>query len=62
VTGFLRPIGDVLGMSRDALSILADPENKRRFSEAARRRAIEEFPEERAVAQYLDVYERALSG
>ena len=62
VTGFLRPIGDIEGMSRDALSILGDPVRKREFSAAARRRAIEDFPEERAVAQYLAVYERALAG
>jgi N-acetyl-alpha-D-glucosaminyl L-malate synthase BshA len=61
-TGFLRPIGDVDGMSRAALSILTDPAKKKAFSDAARRRAVECFPEERAVAQYLDVYERALEG
>ena len=60
-TGYLRPIGDVDGMSRDALSILTDPARKAQFSEAARRRAVSEFPEERAVARYLDVYEKALA-
>jgi len=60
-TGYLRPIGDVEGMSRDALSILTDPARKAQFSEAARRRAVSEFPEERAVARYLDVYEKALA-
>jgi N-acetyl-alpha-D-glucosaminyl L-malate synthase BshA len=60
-TGYLRPIGDVDGMSADALAILADPERRRQFAAAARRRAVEEFPEERAVLRYLDVYERALA-
>jgi N-acetyl-alpha-D-glucosaminyl L-malate synthase BshA len=60
-TGFLRPIGDIDGMTGDALSLLSDPARHRGFSEAARRRALSEFPEERAVAQYLEVYERALA-
>lgn len=60
-TGFLRPIGDVEGMSRDAVSLLRDPARLREFSLAARRRAVEEFPEERAVCRYVDVYERALA-
>jgi len=49
-------------MTRDALSILSDPERHRRFSEAARLRAVTEFPEERAVARYLEIYERAAAG
>jgi N-acetyl-alpha-D-glucosaminyl L-malate synthase BshA len=61
-TGFLRPIGDIDGMTRDALSLLSDPERHRRFSDAARRRALSEFPEEKAVAQYLEIYERAAAG
>jgi N-acetyl-alpha-D-glucosaminyl L-malate synthase BshA len=59
-TGMLRAIGDVEGMARDALALLTDADRHRAFSEAARRRALEEFPEERAVAQYVAVYERAL--
>jgi N-acetyl-alpha-D-glucosaminyl L-malate synthase BshA len=60
-SGFLRPIGDVKGMSADALSLLRDPARLRQFSAAARRRAVEKFPEEHAVSRYLEVYERALA-
>ena len=60
-SGFLRPIGDVEGMSADALAILTDAAGHRRFALAARRRAVEEFPEQRAVERYLEVYERALA-
>jgi len=60
-SGFLRPIGDVEGMSADALAILSDAAVHRRFAAAARQRAVEEFPEERAVGDYLDVYQRALA-
>ena len=60
-TGYLRAIGDVEGMSADALSILLDPDLHDRLSRQARARAQEEFPEERAVSRYLEVYERALS-
>jgi N-acetyl-alpha-D-glucosaminyl L-malate synthase BshA len=60
-TGCLRPIGDVEGMSEDALAILRDAERHENFSRMARSRAVEEFPEERAVSRYLEVYERALS-
>jgi N-acetyl-alpha-D-glucosaminyl L-malate synthase BshA len=59
-TGFLRPIGDVEGMSADALAVLGDPVLKRSVSEAARRRAVEQFPEDGAVTRYLELYERAL--
>jgi N-acetyl-alpha-D-glucosaminyl L-malate synthase BshA len=62
VTGYLRPIGDVENMARDALSILTDDERHSAFSAAARRRALEIFPEDRAVARYLEVYDRALEG
>jgi len=61
VTGYLRPIGDVEGMSADAITILADPARQRKFAEAARARALREFPEERAVTRYVEVYERALA-
>ena len=61
VSGYLRPIGDVEAMSADALAIVSDPSVHRRFSLAARERAVSEFPEARAVGRYLEVYEKALS-
>jgi N-acetyl-alpha-D-glucosaminyl L-malate synthase BshA len=61
VTGFLRPIGDVGAMSADVLTILASKQSREEFGRRARERALAEFPEERAVASYLAVYDRALA-
>ena len=59
-TGYLLPVGDVDGMARAALSLLADPERNRRFGEAARRRAVERFRQDAVVARYRGIYERVL--
>lgn len=61
VCGFLRPVGDVAAMSQDALALLSDRKRHQSFACAARNRAIENFPADRAVSQYLEIYERALS-
>jgi len=58
--GFLRPVGDVAGMASSALALLRDPELWSRFSQDARRRAEEEFPEEKMVTRYREIYERTL--
>jgi N-acetyl-alpha-D-glucosaminyl L-malate synthase BshA len=60
-TGYLRPVGDVAGMSESALGLLTDPQRKAAFSRRARARAIEVFPEEKAIESYLAVYEAARS-
>ena len=60
--GYLRPVGDVEGMAEATLSILRDPEKHAAFSREARRRAVEEFPEESAVARYRKLYEDTLAG
>jgi N-acetyl-alpha-D-glucosaminyl L-malate synthase BshA len=59
--GYLRPVGDVEGMAQAALSLLRDPEKHAAFSSEARRRAVEEFPEETAVARYRKLYEDTLA-
>jgi N-acetyl-alpha-D-glucosaminyl L-malate synthase BshA len=59
-SGFLKPVGDVDGMAEAALSLLRDPEKFAAFSKAARRRAVEEFPEEAAVVRYRKLYEDTL--
>ncbi|HEV8119122.1 MAG TPA: glycosyltransferase, partial [Thermoanaerobaculia bacterium] len=59
--GYLRPVGDVEGMAQAALSLLRDPEKHAAFSREARRRAVEEFPEETAVARYRKLYEDTLA-
>jgi N-acetyl-alpha-D-glucosaminyl L-malate synthase BshA len=61
-TGFLRPVADVDGMAQAALSLLEDEERWKRFSAAARRRAITFFPTDGIVAQYRELYERTLAG
>ncbi|HKD12619.1 MAG TPA: N-acetyl-alpha-D-glucosaminyl L-malate synthase BshA [Thermoanaerobaculia bacterium] len=61
-TGFLRPVADVEGMAERAMSLLADPELWKRFSAAARQRAITCFPTDAIVARYRELYERTLGG
>ena len=59
-SGYLRHVGDVNGMAEAALQLLRDPEKFAAFSREARRRAVEEFPTERAVARYRKLYEETL--
>jgi N-acetyl-alpha-D-glucosaminyl L-malate synthase BshA len=59
--GFLRRVGDVEGMAEAAISLLQDEGRWRDFSEAARRRAVEEFPAAAIVRRYRDLYESVLS-
>ena len=61
-SGYLRPVGDVDGMAQAALSLLRDPQKFAAFSREARRRAVEEFPTEAAVARYRKLYEETLAG
>ncbi|HYK43194.1 MAG TPA: N-acetyl-alpha-D-glucosaminyl L-malate synthase BshA [Thermoanaerobaculia bacterium] len=59
--GFLRPVGDVEGMADAALRLLEDGALWRRFSEAARRRAVQEFPTDAIVLRYRRLYESVLA-
>jgi L-malate glycosyltransferase len=59
--GFLRPVGDVESMARAGLELLTDGALWDRFSREARRRAEEEFPEEKMVKRYREIYERTLA-
>jgi N-acetyl-alpha-D-glucosaminyl L-malate synthase BshA len=58
--GYLRPVGDVEGMADAALKLLQDPDEWRRFSIEARRRAVEEFPTDEIVSRYRKLYEATL--
>jgi N-acetyl-alpha-D-glucosaminyl L-malate synthase BshA len=60
-SGYLRPVGDVDGMARAALSLLRDPQKLAAFSREARRRAVEEFPTEKALTRYRKLYEETLA-
>jgi N-acetyl-alpha-D-glucosaminyl L-malate synthase BshA len=59
--GFLHPVGDVDGMADAAVSLLEEPARWRAFSEAARRRAVEEFPAGAIVPRYRSLYESVLA-
>ena len=59
-SGYLRPVGDVEGMAQAALSLLRDPQKLASFAAEARRRAVEEFPIDAAVARYRKLYEETL--
>lgn len=58
VTGFLRPVGDVEGMTAAALRLLGDEDLRRRIGEAARRQAVERFSQDAVVGRYRFLYER----
>ena len=51
-TGFLRPLGDLDGMTAAARDILSHPELQARMAEAARARAVAAFDIDRIVPQY----------
>ena len=59
--GFLRPVGDVAAMASAGLDLLTDEALWSRFSREARRRAEEEFPAEKMVKRYREIYERTLA-
>jgi N-acetyl-alpha-D-glucosaminyl L-malate synthase BshA len=60
-TGLLFPVGDVEAMAAGALALLGDPERHAAMRAAARARAVERFAEDKVVAQYRALYERALA-
>lgn len=61
VTGFLRPIGDIDGMTEAAHTILTQPDLHARMAEAARRNAVDRFDIDRIVPQYEAHYERVVA-
>lgn len=60
-TGYLRPLGDVEGMTDAARRILTDPELHGRMAAAARKRAVDEFELDSIVPRYEAHYERVLA-
>ena len=60
VTGFLRPVGDVAGMTEASRRILTDPALHARMAAAARARAVDEFDLDRIVPRYEAYYEAVI--
>ncbi|MEO8504228.1 MAG: N-acetyl-alpha-D-glucosaminyl L-malate synthase BshA [Acidobacteriota bacterium] len=60
--GFLRPVGDVEGMAKAALSLLEDPERRRAFGEHGRAWTLAHFRQDAVVKRYRDLYESVLAG
>ncbi len=60
VSGYLRPVGDVEGMAKAAMSLLSDTDLWSKFSRAARRRAEVDFPTDALVSRYRALYEKTL--
>ena len=58
VTGFMRPVGDVEGMTAATLRLLGDEDLRRRLGEAARRQAVARFSQDTVVGRYRSLYER----
>ncbi len=61
-TGFLVPSGNPGALAVALDRLLTDPVLRRRMGEAGRRRALEQFTEERMLAETAALYERVLSG
>jgi L-malate glycosyltransferase len=60
-TGYIAEIGDINRMARYAVDLLKDENKYRIFSEAARRRAVNNFEINKIVPQYENHYERILA-
>lgn len=61
-TGMLAPAGAIDSLAAATISLLQNPEERRRLGEAARRHVKEEFSAERMAVSYLNVYRRVLRG
>lgn len=61
-TGFLSEVGDVDKMANDAVRLLADEEFRREMGRRARESAISRFRTDLIIPQYIQFYERVLTG
>jgi glycosyltransferase involved in cell wall biosynthesis len=61
-TGFLRPVGDVAGMTEDVARLLADPTLRERMGEAGVDRATRLFSLEQAVTRHESLYAALADG
>ena len=60
VTGYLRPVGDVTGMTEAARRILTQPALHARMAKAARELAVEQYDIDRIVPRYEAHYDRVI--
>lgn len=60
VSGILCDVGDCSSMARSAAQILLEPQRHRAMREAARKRAVELFPQDLIVARYEELYNSVL--
>ena len=60
-TGYLAEIGDVERMAKYAIDLLTNSNKYKKFSENARKRAVEFFNKEKIVSIYEEYYKRILS-
>jgi glycosyltransferase involved in cell wall biosynthesis len=58
VTGLLVPPRDEKALATAIVTLLRDPDRRRRFGQAGRMRVVEEFSVEHLIAGTVDVYER----
>lgn len=61
VNGFLHDLGDVDAMAQSAIRLLSDAALHEDFARAARKQAVEGFPETELVEAYEHVYQAALT-
>lgn len=59
-TGFVVPPGDPLALAAALRELLANPELRRRFGDAARRRALECFQADRMIRETVEIYRDVL--
>jgi N-acetyl-alpha-D-glucosaminyl L-malate synthase BshA len=62
VSGFLAPVGDIDAMAGYCLRLIRDSGESKRYSAAARKRAVEMFDINAIVPRYEAIYERVLTG
>lgn len=60
-TGYIAEIGDVERMAKYAIDLLSNPNKYKKFSENARKRAVEFFNKDKIVNQYEEFYQRILN-
>ena len=61
VSGFLRNVGDVQGMAKDALTVIENTESLKHFKKEAKKHS-EHFKSDLVLPKYLALYIKVLNG